>query len=86
MDNERKILALINPISGTLNKDSLPKSIDKIIDSEKFETEIKYTEHANHAYELSKEAAATATTEFLQLVVTERLTKLLLLYVIQKLL
>lgn len=58
MDNERKILALINPISGTLNKDSLPKSIDKIIDSEKFETEIKYTEHANHAYELSKEAAA----------------------------
>lgn len=58
MDNKRKILALINPISGTLNKDSLPKSIDKIIDSEKFETEIKYTEHANHAYELSKEAAA----------------------------
>ena len=58
MDNERKILALINPISGTLNKDSLPKSIDKIIDSEKFEIEIKYTEHANQAYELSKEAAA----------------------------
>lgn len=58
MDNERKILALINPISGTLNKDSLPKSIDKIIDSEKFEIEIKYTEHANHAYELSKKAAA----------------------------
>lgn len=58
MDKERKILALINPISGTLNKDSLPKSIDKIIDSEKFEIEIKYTEHANHAYELSKEAAA----------------------------
>ena len=58
MDNERKILALINPISGTLNKDSLPKSIDKIIDYEKFEIEIKYTEHANHAYELSKEAAA----------------------------
>lgn len=58
MDNERKILALINPISGTLNKDSLPKAIDKIIDSEKFEIEIKYTEHANHAYELSKEAAA----------------------------
>ena len=41
-----------------MNKDSLPKSIDKIIDSEKFEIEIKYTEHANHAYELSKEAAA----------------------------
>lgn len=58
MDNERKILALINPISGTLNKDSLPKAIDKIIDSKKFEIEIKYTEHANHAYELSKEAAA----------------------------
>lgn len=58
MDNERKILALINPISGTLNKDSLPKAIDKIIDYEKFEIEIKYTEHANHAYELSKEAAA----------------------------
>lgn len=58
MDNKRKILALINPISGTLNKDSLPKSIDKIIDYEKFEIEIKYTEHANHAYELSKEAAA----------------------------
>ena len=58
MDNKRKILALINPISGTLNKDSLPKDIDKIIDYEKFEIEIKYTEHANHAYELSKEAAA----------------------------
>lgn len=57
MDNKKKILALINPISGTLNKASLPKAIDKIIDSEKFEIEIKHTEHAKHAYELSKEAA-----------------------------
>ena len=58
MSQEKKqILALINPISGTANKDYLPETIRHTIDSSLFDLSIRFTQRPNHAYQLAKEAA-----------------------------
>ena len=58
MSQEKKqILALINPISGTANKDYLPETIRQIVDSSIFDLSIRFTQRPNHAYQLAKEAA-----------------------------
>ena len=58
MSQEKKqILALINPISGTANKDYLPETIRQIVDSSLFDLSIRFTQRPNHAYQLAKEAA-----------------------------
>lgn len=58
MSQEKKqILALINPISGTANKDYLPETIRQVVDSSLFDLSIRFTQRPNHAYQLAKEAA-----------------------------
>lgn len=54
---KKKILALINPISGTANKDYLPETIRQVVDSSIFDLSIRFTQRPNHAYQLAKEAA-----------------------------
>ncbi len=46
----------MNPISGTSNKAGIPELIAKTLDTSLFDYEIKYTEHAGHAFELASEA------------------------------
>lgn len=53
----KKIVFIINPISGTQNKESLVKSFDEVIDKERFSWEVVYTQRAGHAIEIAKEAA-----------------------------
>lgn len=63
MIDKRKILFIINPISGTpinkYRKRRLVKHIDKIFEKEKYEYDIsiKYTQYPHHATELAIEAA-----------------------------
>ena len=57
MESKEKILVVINPISGTAKKDDLPKIIDDVLDKSVFDIEIQFTEGANHAFNISKEAA-----------------------------
>ena len=52
----QKIVFIINPISGTASKKSMPALIDKYIDKNRFDIEIKFTEYAGHASVLAKEA------------------------------
>jgi YegS/Rv2252/BmrU family lipid kinase len=52
----QKIVFIINPISGTASKKSMPALIDKYIDKNRFDVEIKFTEYAGHASVLAKEA------------------------------
>lgn len=58
MTEKNKIVFIINPISGTTEKDVLPGLIEKHIDSEKFDIQIKFTEYAGHAHLLAKEYAS----------------------------
>ena len=56
MDERQKILAVINPISGTSKKEYVPETIERIIDPEKFDVKVRFTQRAGHATELTKQA------------------------------
>lgn len=51
-----RILFIINPISGTANKKSMPSLIDKYIDKERFDVSVTFTEYAGHAQEIATQA------------------------------
>ncbi|NPA67121.1 MAG: diacylglycerol kinase family lipid kinase [Chlorobi bacterium] len=55
--SDKKILFVINPVSGTGKQKKLEKIISSKIDKNKFETDIKYTEYAGHAIKISEDAA-----------------------------
>lgn len=57
MDSKKKILALINPISGNESKQYVPELLCSKLDSNLFDIDIRFTQRANHASLLSKEAA-----------------------------
>lgn len=56
MAGKRKILAVINPISGTSNKEFMPETIARCIDPGKFDVVVRFTQHASHATLLTEEA------------------------------
>jgi YegS/Rv2252/BmrU family lipid kinase len=49
----KKIVFIINPISGTGSKDVIPALIDKYIDKTLYEVILQYTEYAGHAAEIA---------------------------------
>ena len=53
-NTKKRILFIVNPISGTRGKRNLPGLINDHIDKKKFEISISLTEYAGHAIELSK--------------------------------
>ena len=50
------ILAIINPVSGTSNKDKIPRLIDTVVDSDRHEVSIMATEYPGHAHEIAEQA------------------------------
>ena len=58
MNERKKIAFIINPISGTQNKVLIVKQIDELLDKERFELEIIYTEYAGHATEIAAQKAS----------------------------
>ena len=61
MDNRKKILFIINPISGTGKKKVVEKLLDKLLDPAAINHEIKYTERAGHAVEIAKNVVENNT-------------------------
>lgn len=53
---KKKIIFIINPISGHHNKNNFPNLVDKYIDKNIYEYNIVFTEYAGHATELTKKA------------------------------
>lgn len=58
---KQRILFIVNPISGGLNKVFVPSLIDKNLDHKKFNARIIYTTHHAHAKELAENAVASNT-------------------------
>ncbi len=58
MNTRKKIIFLINPISGTQNKDDIPVLIEKMLDKESFDYIIHKTAHRGHAAEMASHYAA----------------------------
>lgn len=54
--DKKKIIFILNPISGTISKAGIPTLIDKILDKDKFCYTIAETQHAGHASELARKA------------------------------
>ena len=55
IDEKKKIVFIINPISGTVSKSGIPALVEQVIDKEKFSYEIRETEYAGHAEEIARE-------------------------------
>lgn len=53
---EKKVCFIINPVAGRKRKTGIEEVIRKNIDSEKFQFDIRLTQHAGHAGELSRDA------------------------------
>lgn len=58
---KKRILFVINTISGTGKKKSVVSSIDRFIDKSACDCEVKFTEYAGHAAVMAEEAAAAGT-------------------------
>lgn len=52
----KKIIFVINPISGTQSKKKVASSLDEIIDRKRFSWKIAYTEYAGHATIIAADA------------------------------
>jgi YegS/Rv2252/BmrU family lipid kinase len=50
----KKIQVIINPTSGTISKDNIPKLINELLPPQSFEIEIAFTQYAGHASELTR--------------------------------
>lgn len=55
---KKDIYFIVNPVSGTTNKSNIPEQAKTILDSSRFNFQIKRTEYAGHGYELARQAAA----------------------------
>ena len=53
---KRKIVFVMNPISGTSSKKGIPGIIDSTLDKDLFDYEIRLTERPGHASEIASEA------------------------------
>jgi YegS/Rv2252/BmrU family lipid kinase len=58
MEEKKRIVFILNPISGTHSKKEIPGLIDKLLDKEQFDYKLRLTEYAGHAAEIAKESAA----------------------------
>ncbi|MDR0892396.1 MAG: diacylglycerol kinase family lipid kinase [Mediterranea sp.] len=56
-ENQRKILFVVNPISGTQSKDAILGLLDDKLDKERYSSSVVYTERAGHAVEIAAKAA-----------------------------
>ena len=58
MAQKKKIVFILNPISGTHSKKEIPELINQTIDQELFDHELILTEYAGHAAEIAKDCAS----------------------------
>lgn len=56
MAAKKRIIFVMNPISGTIRKSGIPKIIEKTLDQEYYDFTIAETRYSGHAYEIAKKA------------------------------
>lgn len=58
---KKKIIFIVNPVSGTQSKELILSLLEDRIDKEKYSWNVVYTERAGHAIEIASQAAADKT-------------------------
>ncbi len=53
MDTKRKILVIINPISGTNGKSDIPAMVHQALDTDQWDVDLTYTQYPGHATEIA---------------------------------
>ena len=61
MNKRTRIVFIINPKSGTRNKEGLPEQIDAALDHERIDHEVVFTQYRGHAAELTRQYAEEHT-------------------------
>ena len=56
MAAKKKILFIMNPISGTVRKTGIPKVVEDNLDKDCFDFDLEETRYSGHAYELATDA------------------------------
>ena len=62
MNRKELITFIINPISGTSRKSKIPAVIDEVLNHERFDYRIRYTEYAGHASVIASEERDAGTS------------------------
>ena len=57
-ESMKKIIFIVNPISGTQGKELVLNLLDEKIDKERYTWDVVYTKRAGHAIEIAAQAAA----------------------------
>jgi YegS/Rv2252/BmrU family lipid kinase len=52
----KKVIIIINPVSGTISKSKIPQVVSNILPPQSFQTEIIYTQQPGHASQLTQQA------------------------------
>lgn len=60
-ERKKSITFIVNPISGTHNKDNIPQLIEQKLDHSKFDAQILFTEYAGHAAQITKQCTENGT-------------------------
>lgn len=60
-DSKKKVLFIINPISGSGRQKTVERLIEEKLDQEKYIPSVQYTEKPQHATEISRQAAEAGT-------------------------
>ena len=55
MSKKKHITFIVNPISGTHQKDDIPQLIAESMDAERFEVDIRFTKYSGHAAQIAHE-------------------------------
>lgn len=59
MDNRKKnIVFILNPMSGTQGKESIPRIIAATLDNKRFDYQVRFTKYAGHAAEIAYKCVA----------------------------
>jgi len=58
MPKKTSVTFIVNPISGTRDKSTLPQMIEQLLDNKRFQHEVVFTEYRGHASELAQQCAA----------------------------
>jgi len=57
MENKKRIVFIINPISGTQKKDMLPEKIAQRMDAARYDCDVRFSEYRGHAAEMARQYA-----------------------------
>jgi diacylglycerol kinase family enzyme len=58
MESKKRIIFIVNPISGIHDKENIPRLVSNHLDRQRFDYEVIFTEYAGHAADIARQSAS----------------------------